>query len=146
MNISPRALHKWGLRPSKQGLECPVARLIPAAVMGSGLGASLCQRGDYDIQLFDQQTVEQYELMKLRLGDFVAIIDADHSFGRIYKKGAVSVGIVTHCNCVTAGHGPGVTTILSSPEGAIIPVVDAGANIADMLGIGIRRNKAPARR
>jgi len=69
----------------------------------------------------------------LRLGDLVAILDADHSYGRIYKQGAVSVGIVVHTNCITAGHGPGVTTLMTSPSGKIIPKVDANANISSIL-------------
>ncbi|HOX37869.1 MAG TPA: DUF4438 domain-containing protein [Candidatus Brocadiia bacterium] len=147
MNVCPDVLYKMGLTPRKDRLECPVARIVPAAVMGSGLGSSVCQRGDYDIQLFDQATTEEYGLKSLRLGDFVAIVDADHSFGRTYRKGAVSVGIVTHCDCVIAGHGPGVTTILSSPDGILLPVVNKRANIADMLGIGAcRKTRARARK
>jgi hypothetical protein len=53
----------------------------------------------------------------LRLGDLVAIIDADHSFGRIYRQGAISLGIVIHTNCVIAGPGPGVTNIMTSTSG-----------------------------
>ena len=68
--------------------------------------------------------VEQYGLGSLRLGDLVAIIDADHSFGRIYRQGAVSVGVVVHTNCVTAGHGPGVTTLMTSSDGKIVPQID----------------------
>jgi hypothetical protein len=45
------------------------------------------------------------------------------------------VGIVTHSDCVTAGHGPGVTTLFTSRTGMIEPVVDAGANIAQILGL-----------
>ncbi len=41
------------------------------------------------------------------MGDLVAIMDADHSFGRIYKEGAVSIGIVVHSDCVLAGMGQG---------------------------------------
>jgi hypothetical protein len=69
----------------------------------------------------------------LRLGDLVAIIDADHSFGRIYRQGAVSVGVVVHTNCVTAGHGPGVTTLMTSSDGKIVPQLDKNANIASLL-------------
>jgi len=69
----------------------------------------------------------------LFLGDLVAILDADHSFGRIYKQGAVSVGIVVHTNCISAGHGPGVTTLFTSSNGKIIPKIDAKANIASIL-------------
>ena len=92
--------------------------------MGSGLGANQVNSGDYDIQLFDEAIVEQYGLDTLRLGDIVAIIDADHSFGRIYRQGAISVGVVVHTNCVTAGHGPGVTTLMTSADGKIIPQIN----------------------
>jgi hypothetical protein len=85
------------------------------------------------IQLFDEKVIEQYELEDLKLGDLVAIIDADHSFGRIYRQGAISLGIVTHTNCVTAGHGPGVTSLITSPSGKLIPKIDAKANIAYLL-------------
>jgi len=89
--------------------------------------------GDYDIQLFDETIVAQYGLEKLRLGDLVGIIDADHSFGRIFRQGAISVGVVVHTNCVTAGHGPGVTTLMTSPTGKIIPQISQSANIASLL-------------
>ncbi|MFA7397480.1 MAG: DUF4438 domain-containing protein, partial [Candidatus Bathyarchaeia archaeon] len=69
----------------------------------------------------------------LRLGDIVAIIDADHSFGRIFHQGAISVGVVVHTNCFSAGHGPGVTTIMSSTEGKIVPQINSKANIASLL-------------
>jgi hypothetical protein len=103
--------------------------------MGSGLGANNTNSGDYDIQLFDEKVVEQYGLKSLRLGDLVAIIDADHSFGRIYRQGAISVGVVVHTNCVTAGHGPGVTTLMTSLDGRIIPEITRNANIASMLNL-----------
>jgi hypothetical protein len=63
----------------------------------------------------------------------VAIIDADHSFGRIYRQGAITVGVVIHTNCVTAGHGPGVTTLLTSLDGKIIPQINPKANICKLL-------------
>ena len=63
----------------------------------------------------------------------MAITDADHSYGRIYRRGAVSVGIVTHSDCVIAGHGPGVTTLFTSKIGAIKQVVDPGVNIAKLM-------------
>lgn len=133
MNLDPAFLNV--LKPKADGdkLKVPVTHLIPAAIMGSGLGANQTFSGDYDIQLFDDKVVEQYGLEDLRLGDLVAIIDADHSFGRIYRQGAISVGIVVHTNCVTAGHGPGVTTLFTSTRGKIIPTIDSKANIAKLL-------------
>jgi len=133
MNMDPRFLEALDPKPNGEKLEVPVTHMIPAAIMGSGLGANQVYSGDYDIQLFDEKIIEQYELEDLRLGDLVAIIDADHSFGRIYRQGAISIGIVIHTNCVTAGHGPGVTSLMTSPSGKIIPKIDAKANIACLL-------------
>jgi len=133
MNMDPRFLEALNPKPKGDKLEIPVAHVVPAAIMGSGLGANQTQSGDYDIQLFDEAVKEQYGLGDLRLGDLVAIIDADHSFGRIYRQGAISVGIVVHTNCVTAGHGPGVTSLMTSAAGKITPQIDAKANIACLL-------------
>jgi hypothetical protein len=133
MNMDPAFLE--ALKPKAKGdrLEVPVTHMVPAAIMGSGLGNNQTFSGDYDIQMFDEKVIEQYGLEDLRLGDLVAIIDADHSFGRIYRQGAITVGIVVHTNCVTAGHGPGVTTLFTSTAGKIIPELNAKANIAKLL-------------
>ena len=133
MNMDARFLE--ALKPKTKGdrLEIPVTHIVPAAIMGSGLGANQTYSGDYDIQLFDEDARKEYRLDDLRLGDLVAILDADHSYGRIYKQGAVSVGIVVHTNCVTSGHGPGVTTLFTSSTGKIVPKIDAKANIASIL-------------
>ncbi len=133
MNIDPSFLET--LHPTAQGekLAVPVTHMVPAAIMGSGLGNNQTFSGDYDIQMFDEKVIEQYGLEDMRLGDLVAIIDADSSFGRIYRQGAVTVGIVVHTNCVTAGHGPGVTTLFTSTAGKIIPEINSDSNIAKLL-------------
>ena len=133
MNISPGFLKALGINALGNYIEVPVTHTIPAEIMGSGLGADNTYRGDYDIQLFDEKIVEKYHLSDLRLGDLVAIMNADHSYGRIYKTGAVSIGIVVHTVSVIAGHGPGVTTLMTSPNGKIKPVINPDANIAKIL-------------
>ncbi|MGQ9680577.1 MAG: DUF4438 domain-containing protein [Candidatus Bathyarchaeia archaeon] len=134
-NTDPRLLEAMDLKIIGGKLEIPVTHTIPAAIMGSGLGANHVSSGDYDITLFDDAIVEKYGLNDLRLGDLVAILDADNSYGRIYRQGAVTVGIVSHTNCIIAGHGPGVTTLLTSKSGKIRPIVDENANIAKILKI-----------
>jgi hypothetical protein len=127
-------LTKAGMGVTAEGkLQVPVAVKVPAKVMGSGLGRNHVYRGDYDIQLFDDKTVKEYGLDKLRFGDVVALIDADNTYGRIYKEGAVSIGVIAHSICHGAGHGPGVTTILASADGNIEVVVDSNANLAKLL-------------
>lgn len=133
MNLAPRFLEAIPVKSTGDKLEIPVTHKIPATIMGSGLGANQTYSGDYDIQLFDENMRAKYGLDDLRLGDLVAIMDADHSYGRIYKEGAVSIGIVTHSDCVISGHGPGVTTFFTSSSGKIMPKINSKANIAVLL-------------
>lgn len=135
MNIDPGLVSKFNFSENNEKLGIPVTHKVPARVMGSGLGADEVYTGDYDIQLFDEATNKEYGLDNLRFGDIVAIMDTDHSYGRIYKKDAVSVGIVVHSDCVIAGHGPGVTTLFTSTSGMIEPVIDSEANLATILKI-----------
>ena len=135
MNMSPDFLLKMSLEAQDGLLVVPVARKVPARIMGSGLGSNSADRGDYDIQLFDKETVDEYGLNELRFGDLVAIMDADNSYGAIYRKGAVTIGIIAHSDCVTAGHGPGVTRLLTSSTGKILPKMDSDANIAKIMNL-----------
>lgn len=139
MNMDPHFLDALKIKAKDGKLEIPVTHMVPAAIMGSGLGANQTYSGDYDIQLFDKSARKKHSLDDLRLGDLVAILDSDHSYGRIYRKGAVSVGIVVHTNCVTSGHGPGVTTLFTSSSGKILPKIDSKANIADILKLRAKK-------
>jgi len=135
-NCDPDLLEKI-VEPAAGGrVRVAVAKVVPASIMGSGLGRATVARGDYDIQAFDPVMVERYGLGDLRYGDLVAIQDADHSYGRIYRSGAISVGVVAHGSSDIAGHGPGVTSLLTSPSGRIDVSVDRSANLATILGIG----------
>lgn len=133
MNLDPGLLDAIGITEQPPLVEVPVTHIAPAKIMGSGLGSTHAYSGDYDIQLFDQATRQEYGLEDLRLGDLVAITDADHSYGRIYKTGAISIGIVSHTDCIISGHGPGVTTLLTSSTGTLIPRISSQANIATIL-------------
>jgi len=139
MNLNPQFVAAWGIAAGGGALTVPVAKRVPAGIMGSGLGRDNGFRGDYDITLFDPETVVQYGLADLRLGDLVAIENADSAFGRYYRTGAVTIGIIAHADSYLAGHGPGVTCLLSAKAGEITPVLSDTANIADILGIGTRR-------
>jgi len=130
INLDPELLEVMGLVERGDGkLEVPVTHVVPAKIMGSGIGAMHSHSGDYDIQLFDEPTVEEYGLDDLRLGDVVAILDADATYGRIYKSGGVVIGIVAHASSVIAGHGPGVMIALSSKDGVLAPKIDPQANL-----------------
>jgi hypothetical protein len=135
MNMDPKFLNSMNIKAKGNVLNVGVTHVVPSAIMGSGLGASQTYSGDYDIQMFDDGVVKKFGLDDLRLGDVVAITDADHSFGRIFKKGHVSIGIVVHSNSVIAGHGPGVTTLMTAKNRSLKPFIDRKANIANILKI-----------
>ena len=138
-NLDPELLQRMPIRIGSDAvLEVPVTTVVPAACMGSGVGAAHVAKGDYDIMTSDEETVRKYHLDALRFGDFVALMDHDNRYGRAYRQGAVSIGIVVHSDCLVAGHGPGVTTLMTSGSSAIRPVIDPSANIADLLQIGPR--------
>ncbi len=136
-NLDPTLLHKMKIKESSgTGLKIPVTTIVPAAALGSGIGAAHVAKGDYDIVTSDPATMEEYQLDKIRFGDFVALMDHDNRYGRAYRQGAVTIGVVVHSDCLRAGHGPGVTTLMTCETSLIEPVIDPQANIADLLGIG----------
>ena len=141
-NLDPSLLEKMNIKEIGDGnINVPVTCEIPAKLMGSGLGSASVASGDYDITTADKKMVEKYKLNRIRFGDIVAISDADNSYGRSYREGAVSVGIVVHSDCVIAGHGPGVATLLTSTTSKIKFHIDTDANIANYLNIGTKRKQ-----
>lgn len=137
--LDPRLLKRMPLRARGRSLTVPVAAMVPAELMGSGLGHNDSFKGDYDIQTSDPSVIRKHRLEGLRFGDFVAVIDHEATYGWSYKKGAVSIAVVVHGNSFLAGHGPGVQTILTSREGRLTPVIDPKANLGYYLKIGRMR-------
>ena len=133
--LDPRLLRKIPIKTAGQSLKVPVTALVPAELMGSGLGHNDSFKGDYDIQTSDPGVIKKHGLEKLRFGDFVAIVDHESTYGWSYKKGAVSIAVVVHGDSHLAGHGPGVQTVMTSRSGAIEPVLSAQANLTSYLGI-----------
>jgi len=143
-SCSPQLLRRWGLRSAPPRLYVPVTHVIPAGIMGSGLGRNSAARGDYDIQLFDPRIRRQLSLDRLRFGDLVAIRNADTRFGRAWHSGFITVGAVIHGDSLKSGHGPGVVSLITGEARFLTPVRDERANLAAVLGIREPR-KARAR-
>ena len=133
-NLSPELIEKMNLSIVDGVLQVPVVTKVPAYLMGSGIG-SVSDRGDYDIMTADRDEYYRCGLDKLRFGDIVLLQDCDTSYGRGYLKGAVTIGVVIHSDCIIMGHGPGITTLLTSKTPIIEGVQDVNANIAYYLGV-----------
>lgn len=140
-NLDPDLLEQMKITETDQGtLKVPVTTKVPAACMGSGVGRAHVCAGDYDVMTSDPDTVKKYRLDQMRFGDFVALMDHDNSYGRAFVQGAVSIGIVVHSDCLLAGHGPGISTLMTCPRSLIEPVIEPSANIGELLGFGTRKN------
>jgi hypothetical protein len=133
--ISPETLENIGITVKKGQLVVPVVMEVPGHIMGSGLGGSFLESVDYDIQTTCPETVEQYGLKKIKLGDLVAIRDHYDFYGRGRYKGAVTIGVCIHGWSDYAGHGPGLNPILSALPGKIQTKIDPNANTVYYLGI-----------
>ncbi len=135
MNLSPRLLAVLNARSGESGtLSVPVAAIVPPQLMGSGSGR-FAEQGDYDIMTLDRAFLAEHGLSNLRLGDLVALADQDNTFGRGYRKGAISIGVVSHGDSVLVGHGPGITTLFACATPQIVPELNKDANIARYLAL-----------
>jgi hypothetical protein len=129
-------------------LEVHVAARVPTEAIGAGAGmvseyANTDLMGAYaglgaDLSL---------GLEGLRVGDIVALEGADHRYGRGYRDGYLTIGVISTGQCMLFGHGPGPSTLLSGPAAAFSVITDADANLASWLhgvpGDGAPRDGAP---
>ena len=130
-NCSPRLLGALAGGTGAGGrLEVHVAARVPAAAIGAGAGmASEYANTDLMGAYAGLDPDLSLGLEGLRIGDVVAMADQDHRFGRGYREGWTSIGVISTGSCQLFGHGPGPSTIMSGPSEAFTLIDDAGANI-----------------
>jgi hypothetical protein len=134
-NLDPDLLDRLPIRTLDDGrLEVGVAARVPAAAVGAGSGmvsefANTDLMGAYAGQGEDLSL----GLESLRIGDLVAISDADHRFGRGYRPGYLTIGVISTGHCRLFGHGPGPSTILSGPADAFRLVDNPDAHLGGIL-------------
>ena len=133
MSIDPDLFEKLGIREKDGKLQIPVVAKVPSYLMGSGIGSPNAYSGDYDIMTADMEEIKKLELDKLKFGDIVLLEDCDNTYGTGYFKGAVSIGVIIHSDCVKSGHGPGVTVIMSCKNSLIEGVINTNANISNYM-------------
>ena len=82
----------------------------------------------------------------LRIGDIVALADQDHRFGRGYREGWTTIGVISTGSCQLFGHGPGPSTLMSGPSDAFALVDDPASNLGTLLGYpgGLRADPVAA--
>ncbi|GAA3285912.1 DUF4438 domain-containing protein [Dactylosporangium vinaceum] len=134
-NLDPDLLDALPITTRADGrLEVGVAARVPAAAVGAGAGmvsefANTDLMGAYAGQGADLSL----GLESLRIGDLVALEDQDHRFGRGFRRGYLTVGVISTGHCRLFGHGPGPSTIITGPAEAFCVVDDADANLGALL-------------
>jgi hypothetical protein len=112
-------------------LAVHVAARVPAEAIGAGSGM-VSEYANTDLMGAYAGLGEDLSLglEGLRIGDIVALQDADHRFGRGCRPGYLAIGVISTGQCMLFGHGPGPSTLMSGPAGAFQLIDDPGANLA----------------
>jgi hypothetical protein len=119
-----------GTRPDGR-LEVHVAARVPAEAIGAGAGM-VSEYANTDLMGAYAGLGEDLSLglESLRVGDVVALEDSDHRYGRGYREGYITIGVISTGQCMLFGHGPGPSSLLSGPAEAFHLVDDQDANLA----------------
>ena len=112
-------------------LAVHVAARVPAEAIGAGAGMA-SEYANTDLMGAYAGLGEDLSLglEGLRIGDIVALQDADHRYGRGYRPGYLTIGVISTGQCMLFGHGPGPSTLMSGPADAFHLVDDPAANLA----------------
>jgi hypothetical protein len=131
-SCSPELLDGLEVSDGPDGkLHVPVTAVVPPHLLGAGAGLT-SEGGSLHIQSQDKQALQEAGLDGLRLGDVVALQDFDSSWNHGYFRGAIGIGVVGQGDSPRAGHGPGITLLMTSAAGGIAPTVTPGVNLKDV--------------
>jgi hypothetical protein len=133
-NVDPSLVDALNLETGPDGrLRVPVAVRVPAEAVGAGAGmyseyANTDLMGAYAGQGEDLSL----GLEGLRIGDVVVLADQDHRYGRGYRAGYTTIGVISTGHCRLFGHGPGPSTLMSGPSAAFDIHLDDQANLGNL--------------
>jgi hypothetical protein len=133
-SLSPQLFEAMRVEENAGKLTVPVRAVVPPELMGAGSGLG-SEAGAICIQSMDRNALKKHGLDQLRLGDLVALADYDSAWGHGYRKGSVGIGVVSSTDSIKAGYGPGVTLVMTAPNGEIDPMVMDRVNLVDLMGI-----------
>lgn len=132
---SPELINAWPIEAiDEHKIRVPVAMELPPRIMGSGAELN-SEYVDQDLMSGDRELMAELGIDQMRLGDLIVIPDADHRYGRGYRKGAVTIALCIHGDSFMNGHGPGILALMSCPDGCIEWEITPEANIANYLNI-----------
>lgn len=134
-SCSPDVLENLEVTTGSDGkLNVPVVGVVPPHLLGSGAGLT-SEGGSLHIQTADREALKEAKLDDLKLGDVVALMDYDSSWNHGYLRGAIGIGVIGQGDSPRAGHGPGITLLMTSPQTGINPMVTPGVNLKSVFNL-----------
>jgi Domain of unknown function (DUF4438) len=128
-SLGPELWGAWAPDRSDGRLRLRVTRVLAPEVVGMGSGRV---SGATSVAL---QAGADEALDGLRIGDLVAVRDWDATYYTGYHEDRVTIGVVATGDSPVLGNGPATTILLSGPAAAFDLVLDAGANLAQLLDL-----------
>lgn len=119
-NCAPELLASLGAHTDTTGrLAIGVTTHIPPEAIGAGAGMT-SEFANTDLMGVGTPDDQDPDLLvegldHLRIGDLVLLQDQDHSYGRGWRPGWVTIGVISTGHCRLFGHGPGPSSLLSGP-------------------------------
>jgi Domain of unknown function (DUF4438) len=126
-SLGPELWQAWSPDASDGHLRVRVTRVLPPEVVGMGSGRVSA------VTSVALQPEPAGGLEDLRIGDLVAIREWDATYYTGYHEDRLTIAVVTTGDSPSLGNGPATTVLLSGPAGELEPVLDAGANLRELL-------------
>ncbi|MBI1280709.1 MAG: DUF4438 domain-containing protein [Anaerolineaceae bacterium] len=134
-SCAPEFLENLEVTTGSDGkLNVPVVGVVPPHILGSGAGLT-SEGGSLHIQTADKEALKEAKLDQLKLGDVVALLDYDSSWNHGYLRGAIGIGVIGQGDSPRAGHGPGITLLMTSAQNGINPMVTPGVNLKSVFNL-----------
>jgi len=121
------AARRTGRPPARMPARAPDPSRATVALPGLGQDAWI---GDLEIA---GDSLSAGSLAELHFGDLVAFSDIDSGTTRFYRPGWISIGLVSHGPSPAAGHGIGVTILLTGPDQFLGAKIDVGGSLGSVL-------------
>jgi hypothetical protein len=128
-SLGPELWEAWSPERSGERLRLRVTRVLAPEVVGMGSGRV---SGATSVAL---QSGADDALEGLRIGDLVAVRDWDATYYTGYHEDRVTIGVVATGDSPVLGNGPATTILLSGPAASFDLVVDAAANLSQLLDL-----------
>lgn len=132
---SPELLAALKPKATKDGkLKIPIVASVPPHLLGAGAGLD-SEGGSVHIQTTDKKALKEAGLDSLCLGDVVALENYDSRYQHGYLRGAIGIGVIGQGDSPRAGYGPGITVIMTSGKGGIVPKLSKNINLKPLLSL-----------